>query len=187
MPNLFSSFNLGRRGITGTSGSIERDFALIKANLNREISNIKDRTNKGLLIAGADIRRDMEDTPPLIPIDYGNLRASFFMVTKKTARSTTKSMEVRHAKFKKAETTAKLAALQVGHQEVLAQAEEAMAAHDIGVMLGFSAFYAAPVHEMIGPINWKRSGSGAKFFQAAVYRNWDKTLATVKLNAQVRP
>jgi hypothetical protein len=186
--DLRSRFNLGIRGIDGTSGSIERDFAIIMRNLNREISNIKGRTTKGLLLAAIDIRRSMEDAPPLIPLDYGNLRASFFITSKKGKNVELSQYEVKTAKFRKAETPKVLAKLRTEHPEVIAQAQEELASHDIGVMLGFSAFYAAPVHEMVGEtVNWKRSGSGAKFLQAALYKNFDKIIYTVKANAQVRP
>lgn len=47
-------------------------------NLNREIKQIEGRTMKGLLRAAILVRRDMDRTEPLIPIDTGNLRASWF-------------------------------------------------------------------------------------------------------------
>ena len=181
--DLRSKFSL--RGINGTSGSIQRDFAIINANLNRQIGKIKDRTNKGLLLAAIDIRQDMNNSVPYIPLDYGNLRASFFIITKKSAKNENKAMEVRRAKFTKADTPKILAKLRAGHQEVLSQGETELAPHDIGVMLGFSAFYAAPVHEMVGA-NFQH-GTGAKYFQAAVYRNFDKIIYTVAINARVRP
>jgi len=180
------------RRITGTSGTLERDFKIIMANLNREIGNVKGRTTKGLLLAAIEIRRDLESVPPLIPVDYGNLRASFFITTKKNVKSTLKVYEVKNASFKKAESPETLKKLIEGHAMVLKDAEITLAKHDIGVMMGFSAFYAAAVHEMIGApsgggINWKRPGSGPKFFQAAFHRNFDKILIIVRNNAYVRP
>lgn len=52
--------------------------AVIK-NLNREIVAIEGRSLKGLILAAALIRRDMDQTPPLIPVDTGNMRASWFV------------------------------------------------------------------------------------------------------------
>ena len=48
--------------------------------LDKEIMAIKGRTSKGCLSAVAYVRRDMEKTPPLIPVapDGGNLRSSWF-------------------------------------------------------------------------------------------------------------
>ena len=47
-------------------------------NLNREILKIKAKSMKGLIESAIIIRRDMEKTPPLVPLDTGNLRASWF-------------------------------------------------------------------------------------------------------------
>lgn len=190
--DLRTRFNFWRGGITGTSGNLKNDFAKIHANLNREVNNIKNRTNKGLILAAIEVRRDMENTPPLIPVDYGNMRASWFIVTKKSADPVSKAMQVRTARFRKAATIEILQNLREGHRETLAEADVTMSKYPIGVMMGFSAYYTAPVHEMVdglttNPINWKRPGSGPKFFQAALYRNFDRIIYIVKTNAQVRP
>lgn len=47
------------------------------------------------------------------------------------------------------------------------------------VVFGYSANYAAAVHEMMSsvsgaPINWSRPGSGPKFFEASIRRNQKK-------------
>lgn len=47
------------------------------ANLNKEIQNIEERSMKGLIEAEIIVRRDMENTPPLVPVDTGNLRGSW--------------------------------------------------------------------------------------------------------------
>lgn len=58
--------------------------------------------------------------------------------------------------------------------------------HKIALMMGFTANYAAYVHEMIGPtttgkkINWNRPGSGPKFFEATLKRNRGKILTIIK-------
>lgn len=192
MPNLRSRYNM--RGITGTSGTLERDFAIINANLNREINEIKNRTNKGLILAAIEVRRDMEATPPRIPVDYGNLKASWFIVTKKSADPISKSMQVKTASFRKADTPEILAKLREGHRQAMSEAESTMAQYPIGVMMGFSAFYSAPVHEMIQSLRndpnrkprWN-NGSAPKFFQAALYRNFDRIIMIVKTNAQIKP
>ena len=47
--------------------------------LNAEILKIEARSMKGLIEASIIIRRDMEKTPPLVPVgETGNLRASWF-------------------------------------------------------------------------------------------------------------
>ena len=55
-----------------------KGFDKVKRNLNKEIMAIQGRSMQGLIEAAIFIRRDMEETPPLIPIDTGNLRASWF-------------------------------------------------------------------------------------------------------------
>jgi len=64
------------RSVNPNTGLKGTDIVL--ANLNREIMKIKARTGAGLIEAAIFIRRDMEKTPPLIPLDQGNLRASWF-------------------------------------------------------------------------------------------------------------
>lgn len=54
-------------------------FTKVTANLNRQIKKIKGFSMKGLLEGSILIRRDMDVTPPLVPIDLGNLRASWFV------------------------------------------------------------------------------------------------------------
>jgi len=53
-------------------------FAKVKANLNKAILKIEAKSMKGLIESAIIIRRDMETTEPLIPIDTGNLRGSWF-------------------------------------------------------------------------------------------------------------
>lgn len=53
------------------------------------------------------------------------------------------------------------------------------------VVLGYDAPYAAAVHEMMQspsgmPINWRRPGSGPKFFEASLKRNAQAILDIVK-------
>jgi len=54
---------------------------VVLSRLNKEITAIKDRTMVGLMEAAILIRRDMDETPPLIPVDTGNLRQSWFVET----------------------------------------------------------------------------------------------------------
>jgi len=53
-------------------------FTKVKANLNKAILKIEAKSMKGLIESAIIIRRDMEKTPPLVPIDTGNLRGSWF-------------------------------------------------------------------------------------------------------------
>lgn len=50
----------------------------VMTNLNKEINKIKKRSMEGLIEAVIMLERDMDETSPTIPIDSGDLRASFF-------------------------------------------------------------------------------------------------------------
>ena len=58
-----------------------RGMENVVRNLNKELRKIKQRALPGMLAAATIIRRDMDNTPPLIPIDTGNLRASWYTTT----------------------------------------------------------------------------------------------------------
>lgn len=60
------------------SGASLEGLNAVLGNLNKEIGNIKKRSMKGLVQGAIIVRRDMEYTPPLIPVDTGNLRDSWF-------------------------------------------------------------------------------------------------------------
>lgn len=48
-------------------------------NLNKEIKAIEGRSLKGMLLAVAEIRKDIDSVSPLVPVgETGNLRASWF-------------------------------------------------------------------------------------------------------------
>lgn len=50
----------------------------VMRNLNREMGKIKLRSTKGMLVAADIVRKDMDKTPPLIPVDTGRLRKSWY-------------------------------------------------------------------------------------------------------------
>ena len=58
------------------------------------------------------------------------------------------------------------------------------------VLLGYNTDYAAAVHEMFvsasgKPINWKRPGSGPRFFEASLKRNVSNILRIVAYHAKI--
>ena len=52
-------------------------------NLAKQVNEIEGRCLKGLIRGAIQIRRDMDNVPPVIPTDEGNLRAGYFVVTHK--------------------------------------------------------------------------------------------------------
>ena len=107
-------------------------------NLNREIKALDGRIMKGLIRSAILVRRSTEETPPLTPVDTGNLRASWF-----TNPLGPKTLQI-----------------------------------------GYTASYAVFVHEMLDvggrKINWSRSQSGPKWFEAALKRNRDEILKIIR-------
>ena len=120
-----------------------RGMDKVLRNLNMELEKIKIGSAAGLVEAVEFIHNDTEKTPPLTPVDTGNLRSSW------STRF-----------FRKA------------GQSV--------------IIFGYSANYALYVHEMIGPINWSRSNSGAKWFEYAIKRNYDRILAMIAGRAKIK-
>ena len=111
-------------------------------NLNKEIKAIEGRSLKGMLLAVAEVRKDMETTPPLVPIDTGNLRGSWF-------------------------------------------SEPLNLPTGPAVIFGFSANYAAYVHELLGA-HFQRPGAGPKFLQAPIRRTKERTLRIIAENARIK-
>lgn len=51
----------------------------VVANINRELMEIKARSEIGMVAAASFVLNDTDKTPPLIPIDQGDLRSSRFI------------------------------------------------------------------------------------------------------------
>ena len=115
---------------------------VVMGNLQKELNKMKIGSAQGLVEAVEFIHAETERTPPLTPVDTGNLRSSwstrFFRKNKQSV-----------------------------------------------IIFGYSANYALYVHEMIGPINWSRPNSGAKWFQHAIYRNVSRILYFIQINAKI--
>jgi len=135
-------------------------------NLNKEVAKIEGSTLKGLIRAAVIVRRSMDTTSPKIPVDKGNLRSSYFVITSDGSEQRGNAP---------ADAT----------QEV---SRVALSTRGPFIVMGFGANYAVYVHEMlgstgrakrglrfsrkgIGSVNWNRPGSGPKFFENALDRN----------------
>ena len=142
----------------------------ILSNLNKEIKKIENKTLTGLIKGAKLIRDDMDNTPPKIPIDKGNLKNSWFVVTSNggTIRGKSPSFVGEDAsKIKK------------GHASTVTDAKSVSSiAKGPFVVFGFGAYYAAYVHEMI-EANFSRSGTGALFLSNAVARNSKAVLSVI--------
>lgn len=149
----------------------------VLSNLNTEVKKIKNQTEAGMIRASIIIRRSMEDSPPKIPVDTGNLRASYFTVV-----SSGKTGKGKASKFK-GKQAKKLAS---EHNLV----REGLAAKVHGetsptLILGFTASYAFYVHEMIGA-TFQRPGAGSKFLEKAIKRNKKEILRVIQQEAKIK-
>ena len=141
----------------------------VMRNLNKEVAKMKIKSLAGLIQVAIAIRQDMDKIPPLIPIDTGNLRGSWFVTT-------SRGISDRGGSFK-GEDAGKMTSQ---HGRVVSTAAAMSKSSPFPmVVIGFSAIYSEPVHEMVGDINWNRSGSGAFFFTSALTRNKALILRTI--------
>lgn len=145
-------------------------------NLNKEVKKIKGRSLKGLIRAQIIIRRDMEFTSPVIPVDTGNLRSSYFTVTSKG-----KTEEGQSSVFVGIRT----GQMSEDHASCLSRNKSKIAGTKPALIMGFSAFYATFVHENVG-VHFQRPGAGAKFMEASLKRNTRKTLEMIAHEARIR-
>ena len=168
----------------------------VMANLNKEIALIKGRSLKGLIMGASIVRKDMEKTSPKTPVDYGNLKSSFFTVTARGVKFG------RAPKFK-SEVASKMSS---EHSSTLSEIQGMVKAQSAGgnpmLMLGYSANYAMAVHELLdmnlqpryrygpgpGKKRWyrPRSGAGPKWFEYSFKRNSKKILAVIGANAKIK-
>lgn len=152
-------------------------FNKVLKNLHREVNKIHGRTMKGLIRAAIMVRRDMEKTSPKIPVDIGNLRASFFIITSEGG-----VQQGENPAFE-GDNASELAA---NHQTVLTAAlAEAQSYGYPVVIMGFSAEYAVWVHERVDA-DFQREGAGAKYFETHLASNMDEMLKMIHKEARIR-
>jgi len=154
-----------------------RGLNTVLRNLSREVSKIEGRTLKGLIRGAIIIKRSMYTVAPTVPIDEGNLRGGFFIVT-----STGNAKEGKEGKFQGADASK----LSADHAAVIDLAiARAKKSGMPSVVLGFSAYYGVYVHENVG-VNFTKEGSGAKFFISAVDRTADEVLQVIYEEARIK-
>jgi hypothetical protein len=132
-------------------------IAKVTKNIRRELSKIKNYGEAGLIEAAIVIRRDMDITPPVIPVDTGNLRASWFI-------------------------TSSSGVVQAGRGDtgaISSAASRSRSSRKPLVIMGFSASYSVFVHEA-NYKQGKRPGSGPKFFEASLKRNAPLVVQLIK-------
>lgn len=163
-------------------------ISTVLANLNKEILNIEKRTLSGLIRASIIIRRAMENPPRKIPVDTGNLRASFFVVTNKGSffGSTAGGvlLENNVPTFIKGAST-DVTKLQAAFTQAINDSKVDLRGEDPKVRLGFSAWYAWKVHENL-QARYMRPGSGAKFLEYAIKSKSSEILEIIRKEAAIK-
>ena len=161
---------------TGNHISIQGIEELVK-NLNKQISEMKGKTFKGLIECAIELRRDMDKNTPKTPADERNLDHSWFATTVKTSTGAGSSF-----KGDDAEQMASEHSKTIGETKAAAKAVK-----EPVLIMGYSANYAVFVHEMIqGTIKWKRPGSGAKWFEIALADGSNKFLTILRDNLDIQ-
>ena len=155
-------------------------------NLNLQLENIEGKTMAGMIKAAAHIRVQTETKRPLTPVDYGNLKASWFVVTAKSIVAGRGTSGFKDNK----KNGIKAATLIDDHLQMLEEGQGKVASLELGnngkfLMFGYSANYAIFVHENMEVENWSRKGSGPKWLETHVKRNTKKMLDIITLNAKI--
>lgn len=149
----------------------------VMQNLHKRLERVRLYTLKGLIESAIDIRRDMDTVPPLIPVDTGNLRASFFVVS--SLGKVEAGVSGTFVGKREGEMTAR-------HREVVEKYRaQVVSWENPAVILGFSARYAIYVHEMYGA-KFKRPGAGPGFFAVALNRNKRRILENIKRSIEIK-
>ncbi len=164
-------------------------------NINTHIERIVDARLDGMIKAAALVRWETEHGYPKTPVDYGNLRASWFVVSARGkivrggGKPHTPGGEADKFKGPKAGEIA------AQHMAVLTEMQgKARSLADINggpfVIMGYSANYSFYVHEMLGrggkEVNWSRPKSGAKWFEIALKKQRNNILKLVKSGTGVK-
>lgn len=159
-------------------------FEEVMNNLNRALKKIEVQSLRGLVLSAALIRRATETTPPLTPVDLGNLRSSWFVVSPKGKIAVEKEISTGSFKGPQAEK------LSAQHKETIAEAQKIVSAvsDQMVVMMGYTANYALWVHEGPGGnvgARFQRPGAGIKWFEAAFKRNANSIIRIIRDNAKL--
>lgn len=148
--------------------------------LNREVRKIEDRTVEGMKEGAKIVMESTEETPPLNPVDTGNLRRSRFIVSSDGKIVMGKSPTFVNASGRDAQY------MTSHHNRALMKyrmAAESRNQHT--VIMGYTAHYAVVVHEDFD-LDFKRPGAGNKFLSASLKRNRQEVIDAIKRHAKGR-
>jgi hypothetical protein len=157
------------------------------ANLNKKIEEIKGASLAGLIRCARIINEETLRGDVTTPVDLGNLRHSWFVVTSKGAIQAGGGKSHTPDGATPGFTGPKAAEFAASHSDMLKEMQseaniKSKESNGPFLIMGYSVNYAVYVHEVIGK-HHKRP-TGAKWFQAALYKHEGKILKTIKENVQ---
>lgn len=155
-------------------------FEEVMTNLNKAISKMKGDVERGMVNAAFMIRGETEKTSPATPLDYSNLRASWFITYSKGASKDPLAFSGHFRNNPRRKITA--SQFSGWHKAAIAEASvmSAINPRKATVVMGYSANYAMWVHEMIGANFTDRDPeAGPKWFQEAMDRNQGRILEII--------
>ncbi len=148
----------------------------VMAKLRKELKTIEDKTVSSLVKGAIIIQRDMEYTPPLTPVDLGNLRSSFFI----TSINQTVSPGSFVGPF-----ASEIGSYSSSVVNKYSSRSNTKNKNGYSVFFGFTAYYATKVHEWDTAI-FKRPGSGPFFFEASIKRNASRIITLAWEEAKIK-
>jgi len=147
-------------------------------NLNYEIRQIENRTHSGLLKAAIILQNEAE---PGTPVDTSNLRHSWFTVSHKSTQN--------QAPVKGGFKGPNASEMAANHSKTVSAASSAVrsVANDSRpvVLLGYTANYAAKVHESVDT-KFHRPGAHARWLYLAMQTAQSKMLEAIRKDAEIK-
>lgn len=154
-----------------TLKGIEKAVKAIQKDLNKRVDEVSEA---GLIKASILIRNSMAKQSPIIPVDLGNLKASWYVITKRKKDVSARFVENKRSKINFASD----------HSAVTSKASSIVETSPTPILImGFSARYAMAVHEGVSAkgnaFKYNLPQSGAKFFESALWRNKEKIVEII--------
>ena len=142
----------------------------VMRSMNAEAEKLKLTSAKGLIEAAIEIRHATEKDSPITPVDEGNLRASFHITTKRGKEPGGGNFKGKNASKMKGQ-----------HHQVIGMEAATVAMKKYPtIAIGYTANYAAEVHEYPASTKWKRPGSGHKWLERNLKRSREKLLGIIR-------
>ena len=158
-------------------------------NLNKQIAKIRNGSERGLVMASGYIRNDTEKNPYITPLDYGNLRSSWFTATHLGARPAdgwNKSFVDAANSVKKVKAARMSADHAAGKAEKVSEVKALTKRNFKVIIIGYTAFYAVYVHENYGAV-FKRPDSGPGWFGDSLKRSTGAIVTIIATQAKITP